>query len=233
MQDRYVGDIGDFVKYGLLRAIRGGRSLGVAWYLHPNDGPVGDGRHTAYLRNSHEWRHLDPDLFEALRELVPDRRSVANIQESGILGDAVFAADRLAVNDINIRDRECWRQQWFDRTRSQIGQCDLVFADPDNGLFPDARFDPRRRESTKRIPLFEAMGLADGRAAVIYHHNARHMGDHANEIRCWKYHLPYGTMAYYWRRLSNRTFFIINPDNYIRRRLHEFMDKWGDRGVLV
>ena len=49
MQDRYVGDIGDFVKYGLLRAIRGEKSLGVVWYLRPNDGPVGDGRHTAYL----------------------------------------------------------------------------------------------------------------------------------------------------------------------------------------
>ena len=155
MQDRYVGDIGDFVKYGLLRSIRGGMRLGVAWYLHPNDGPVGDGRHTGYLRDSDEWRHLDAELFDALGELIPDRRSVANIQESGILGDAVFAADRLAVDDdIRIRDRERWRQQWFDRTRSQLTECDLVFADPDNGLFPDARFNPRRRESAKRIPPY-------------------------------------------------------------------------------
>lgn len=29
MQDRYAGDIGDFVKYGLLRAIRGSRRLGL------------------------------------------------------------------------------------------------------------------------------------------------------------------------------------------------------------
>ena len=40
-------------------------------------------------------------------------------------------------------------------------------------------------------------------------------------------------MAYYWRRLSNRTFFIINPDDEMRRRLHEFVERWGDLGVLV
>ena len=35
MQDRYVGDIGDFVKYALLRVVTGESKLGVAWYLHP------------------------------------------------------------------------------------------------------------------------------------------------------------------------------------------------------
>ena len=33
MQDCYVGDVGDFVKYGLLRALSDGKRLGVAWYL--------------------------------------------------------------------------------------------------------------------------------------------------------------------------------------------------------
>ena len=119
MQDRYVGDVGDFVKYGLLRAIRGTKRLGVAWYLHPNAGPPGDGKYTAYLQDPDEWRHLDPDLFDALRELTPDRRSVANIQQSGILGDAAFAADGLAVADVKVRDRERWRHQWFDGIKRQ------------------------------------------------------------------------------------------------------------------
>lgn len=79
----------------------------------------------------------------------------------------------------------------------------------------------------------EAMRLAEGRSAVVYHHNARLKGGHINEILCWKNHLPKGTMAYFWRRVSNRTFFIINPDDEIRRRLHEFENRWGDRGELV
>ena len=44
MQNRYTGDIGDFVKYGLLRAISKGKKLGIAWYLHPDAGPSGDGK---------------------------------------------------------------------------------------------------------------------------------------------------------------------------------------------
>ena len=33
MRDRYVGDIGNFAKYGLLRMIGNGKRLGVARYL--------------------------------------------------------------------------------------------------------------------------------------------------------------------------------------------------------
>ena len=106
MQDRYVGDVGDFVKYALLRAIRGTKHLGVAWYLHPNAGPAGDGRHTAHLQNPDEWRHLDAELFDALRKLTDDRWSVANIQQSCILGDAAFADDRLVVAGVKARERQ-------------------------------------------------------------------------------------------------------------------------------
>ncbi|MXX34092.1 MAG: hypothetical protein F4106_08315 [Gemmatimonadetes bacterium] len=233
MQDRYVGDIGDFVKYRLLRKIRGDRELGVAWYLHPDGGPAGDGSHTAYLRDPDKWRQFDDDLFDVLGQLVPDRRSVANIQESGVLGEAVFADERLDIAKVPVPDREDWRHDWFDRTKRKLAKCDLVFADPDNGLFPTARFNPRRKESAKRIPLDEAIALAEGRAAVIYHHNTRFKGGHVNEILCWKHHLPSGTLAYYWPRVSNRTFFIINPDDDMRRRLHDFVGRPRDLGVLV
>ena len=233
MQDRYVGDIGDYVKYGLLRAIRGTRRLGVAWYLHPDAGPAGDGKHTAYLQHPDEWRHLDSELFDALKEVVHDRRSVAAIQESRILGDAVFALDRLDVAEVKLHDRERWRSRWFRRVRRQLTGCDLVFADPDNGLAPDARFKPTEVVNAKRIPLSEAMALAQGRTAVIYHHNTRYRGGHRAEVLCWKNQLPYGTLAYYWRRVSNRTFFVINPDGEIRRRLREFEKRWGDRGELL
>ena len=48
-----------------------------------------------------------------------------------------------------------------------------------------------------------------------------------------KNQLPDGTIAYYWRRVSNRTFFIINPDDEIRLRLREFVNRWDDRRLLV
>ena len=75
MQDQYVGDIGDFGKYGLLRYLTGMRDddasedalrLGVAWYLFP-DGGNNDGKFTDYLRNpkprDSKLRDCDPELY--------------------------------------------------------------------------------------------------------------------------------------------------------------------------
>ena len=72
MQNAYAGDIGDFAKYGLLRALCGERKLGVAWYLHPSQPRVqsgGDGRFTQYLLDAARWSALDPKLFAANQEL--------------------------------------------------------------------------------------------------------------------------------------------------------------------
>ncbi|MBR2655649.1 MAG: hypothetical protein IKD58_04010 [Loktanella sp.] len=44
MQDRYAGDVGDFVKPVLLGAISPERNLAVAWYQYPDEGHNGDGR---------------------------------------------------------------------------------------------------------------------------------------------------------------------------------------------
>ena len=234
MQDRYTGDIGDFVKYGLLRAIRGRKRLGVAWYLHPDGGPEGNGQHVAYLQQSARWRRLDPDLFDCLKRLVDaGDRSVGAVQAAGVLGGTAFAAEPLDIGRVPVRDRERWRREWFARVRSRLSNCDLVFADPDNGLFPDDRFRPTQRESARRMPLAEANALAAGRTAVIYHHNTRRQGGHAKEIRWWMDQLPGCTCAFHWRRWSNRTFFIVNADDEVERRLQRFVQRWGDHGQLL
>lgn len=52
MQNRYVGDIGDFGKLGLLRQLsKTGLSVGVNWYLTPDETHNGDGRHIGYLES--------------------------------------------------------------------------------------------------------------------------------------------------------------------------------------
>ena len=66
MQDRYAGDVGDFVKLGLLRALSPERRLGVAWYRFPDEDHNGDGRHISYLEQSDRFGALDPD-FEISR----------------------------------------------------------------------------------------------------------------------------------------------------------------------
>jgi len=50
VQDRYAGDVGDFGKYGLLRALcKDDLSLGVVWYLVPDEEGTGDGGHVGVL----------------------------------------------------------------------------------------------------------------------------------------------------------------------------------------
>jgi hypothetical protein len=91
MQDRYVGDAGDFAKYGLLRHLAGvcdrmsERSLGIIWYLVDDESHNRDGRHLAYLR-APALRDCDPDLRVILKQLLETgERSVSVIEQGGVL----------------------------------------------------------------------------------------------------------------------------------------------------
>jgi hypothetical protein len=66
---RYAGDMGDYLKLSMLRDLSPGYRLGMAW-LFPDEAHNGDGRHVDCLNRFHQWRHFDPDLFDALRAIV-------------------------------------------------------------------------------------------------------------------------------------------------------------------
>ena len=98
MQNQYVGDIGDFGKYGLLRALAGDPlRLGVVWYLFPYEPPKepgkGDGKFIDYLchptAKERKLIECDPFLYDKLHKIVIDEkdRRVVRVQEkeSGIL----------------------------------------------------------------------------------------------------------------------------------------------------
>jgi hypothetical protein len=94
MQSRYVGDIGDYLKLGILRALSPGYHLGVAWWLFPDETHNKDGRHIGYLNRPQQWRHFDPDLFDALRRIVlSTQRNVHTLEVAGVLPDATFASE--------------------------------------------------------------------------------------------------------------------------------------------
>ena len=76
MQNRYVGDIGDYLKLGILRALSPGFHLGIVWWLLPDEGHNRDGRHISYLNRPDQWRHFDPDLFDTLRGIVSPGREM-------------------------------------------------------------------------------------------------------------------------------------------------------------
>jgi hypothetical protein len=226
MQNRYTGDIGDFAKYALLRALGEGRKLGVAWYLYPNESHNTDGKHTGYLNQPDKWRNLDPELFDSLKAVVTSsQRNVHQIESSGLLEQARFSNELLAF-DGNPATRGKKRAAWFSKILSDLNDCDLVFADPDNGLCEDQKYSMASKNFWKRMPLSEVRALAAGRTAVIYHHNTRRAGGHAQEIQYWLDLLGPNAMALYWRHLSNRTFFIVHPTDEIRHRATKLEKKW-------
>ena len=232
MQNRYVGDIGDFGKYGLLRALCHDRRLGVAWYLYPDEGHNDDGGFVGYLREPDEWRRVDPELFDGMKEIVDSgHRCVESVEESGLLpGTARFAGETLRFRTRSNVEREKWRREWFERVECRLSTCDVVFADPDNGLCPDDNFGyARASKDWKRLPLCEALRLCDGgRPAVFYHHNNRD-GRHPEQIRRWKNQLPGRVHAFYGR---NRTFFVANADQRMVDALKEFAETWSAYGEL-
>jgi hypothetical protein len=130
MQNRCAGDVGDFGKYGLLRRLRGESpflSLGIVWYLVSDERHKQDRKHTRYLERDRErrFRACDPELYDALRGVVSDRREVAAVERSGVLGDAAFFS-----KPVDTSNREAWLR---DALNAVAGR-DLVFLDPDIGV---------------------------------------------------------------------------------------------------
>ena len=231
MQDRFVGDIGDFFKFGLLRAISPGYRVGVAWWLMPGEANS-DGNHVAYFDQAHKWRHLDPHLFDSLKKIVNEnRRQVASLEQAGLLPNARFAGQMLPV-DLPHLQRQIARHRWFEGVLATLRDTQLIFADPDNGLEP-ATFSPSSPVAGKSISMDEIQVLArGGRCVVVYHHQTRRKGGHQLEIQHWLERFrdaghadPVAVRA---ASYSPRAFFIVNPDRNIRLRAQEFCRRWGD-----
>jgi hypothetical protein len=231
MQDRYAGDVGDFVKLGLLRAIAPNHRLGVAWYRFTDEAHTNDGRHTGYLADTKRYRHLDPELFDHLRDVVVGSRTIASLLP--MLPTAISAHESVDMAHVHHHQRRDWRRDWFAGVQTQLVNCDVVFADPDNGIVDDV--DTRKGTLTygKQIPLAEALSLAEGRCAVIYHHNTRRAGGHDAEVDHWLAQIDRPALAVRAKAYSPRTFFAINPTPEIERRIHAFCARWEALKVSI
>jgi len=232
-QNRFTGDIGDFTKFGLLRALSKEQRLGVVWYLYPDENHNQNGRHIAYLDDPKHWRHLDPVLFDGIQEIVRSGfRDVRTIENSGLLGDATFFRKPLSFEG-NTESRTKQRAAWFREALSGLGDSRVIFADPDNGLCEDRIYQMESKPHWKRMPLSEAHVLTAGRTGIFYHHNSRWPGGHIKEIQHWMSLLGPDTIGLYWRRYSNRTFFIVHPRADIKYRVNEFAQLWAPHFELV
>src|ERR1035437_9216633 len=131
MRDRFIGDEGDFCKYGLLRALAGVQpketdelSLGIVWYRVPES-------RIKYLDDPKTFRGCDPPLFNVLTEVVKSNpRTIAGIQQTPIWPRGTVFFDKPAVRRVPSAEND----PWLDEAVEKVGKCDLVFLDPDTGL---------------------------------------------------------------------------------------------------
>ena len=230
VQNRYAGDIGDYVKFALLRALSPGRRIGVAWYLYPDESHNDDGRHIGYLNQPAIWRDLDPELFDSLT-LIRNQRTVAALEGAELLPEAVYFAEQPPGRETAPQFRYDARRNWFERAVATLEDCDLVFADPDNGLIDDGEHRRRQSKFGKQMPLVEAQAVSRGREAVIYHHNTRYPGGHDLEVKAWQKQLGGGTIAIRANAFSCRTFFVLNPSGETLARAARFADQWAGHRV--
>ena len=220
MQDRYAGDVGDFAKFGLLRALLAGpgRRPGVAWYYVPpgEDQPPGnDGRHTDYLARP-DFRRCDPDLHETLGKVVASgTREVAALGLHELLGPAAIGfAEPLPGRELHFRTRASTRKDWLQRADATLRGCDGVFLDPDNGI-ASRKVGLGDIDACKFAFLDEVALIAKDRLCVVYHHLCR-QGTHVEQIHARAAELAMHTRrnpslvtALRWRPYSPRAFFIL------------------------
>lgn len=168
MKHQYVGDISDYRKYALLRALSwgGANHIAVCWMLTPSDSSA-DGGKLAYLGQPDRYRQFDPQLFDILAHAAnePDRRRLQTIEESGTVPDATY------LNEL-LPDDAAGRAAFMDRCLSAFEHSDVVFFDPDNGL--ETSLPKGRKNSSKYLYLDEvARFYGSGKSMLIYQHFPR------------------------------------------------------------
>ena len=199
MQNRYVADVGDFGKYGLLRYLSGQTAcddlerltLGLVWYMHHDErhgvdktAVNRDGKHTGYLVRTpdddrKEFRECDIDLWEKLRDLLfRDARCVHCAREMGILpDDTAFYDAQLYYLEGQTKAakeaRKATREHWFQGAKMATEGADLVCVDPDNGIAPTDK-GMYVKDGPKHVYMPDLQTLWDrGQSLVIYQHVGR------------------------------------------------------------
>lgn len=110
MKNQYVGDIGDYGKYSLLRAFAESEvKIGVNWYLTDDDGS-NDGKFKDYLDKG-VLREYSPETFDSLKELISSgKTTVQDVEDSNILPQAKFFSDPMHFKgspEERTEEREC------------------------------------------------------------------------------------------------------------------------------
>lgn len=249
MQDRYVGDVGDFGKFGLLRHLLLGQdnliSPGVVWYYYaPHDEDNNDGCHTNFHTNT-VLTSCDPKLAEALQHISTTRRCVAALEDSQILPaqtryfreDTNFYAAFPDQTQKNKIARQAARDRWLKQALQAVQGCQMIFLDPDNGLEIASCSRKSQKKAGKFAFLDEIRAFKDRSPVVIVYHHLNMGSPHELQIEKGVARLvdtfqrEISVFSLRFRPYSPRAFFILcssNTDEDVARRLINFQHgPWG------
>jgi hypothetical protein len=237
MQRRYTGDVGDFGKYGLLRALCVGDpqlSLGVNWYLvDAEELHNADGKHSTYLNDTPasrlRYRRCDERLYEALQKIRPlgedgvrrlDQLCVSLVQEGHVFPKVTKFYDAplpVAIGRTTGEQRQAQserRRQWHRIALEAMSGVDVVFVDPDNGLL--RKGDPVHGVRGHKYASLDEISdyVGRGQSVVAYHHMGRQLS-HAEQIQFWLDQIArdlktgISPWGLHYKRGTGRCYFVI------------------------
>lgn len=240
MQNRYVGDIGDYGKYGLLRAlIPESYRLGVVWYLVQDENHLSDGRYIDYLAKL-KFIDCDKELFSALKKIVVSgNRTISNIEKANILPSRTVYYNRyLSYDGINAncsagRDKRLFRRKhWLDGALEAVKYCDAIFLDPDNGLETPS-VNKHLCKAIKYVYYDEVQKFLSATGTLIIYHHLGRQGDHKTQIIERTNMLKqltghsYKIISLRFRPYSARAYFVLTSQEEIADRVKQFVkSRW-------
>lgn len=235
MKNQYVGDIGDYGKYGLLKylALRD-INIGVNWYLTEND-DSNDGKHIAYLKNEKE-RVYDSEVYDLLKRIAGNKyKSVKMIEEARIIPNALFYDDILNTTDFPYEKRKAIRLDWHAKAMKALSPVQLIFADPDNGTIGTK--SSTSKDAEKYTTLEELVDYYNrGQDVVFYCQRARRTDDQwtnkKNELKVVLADVKIAVLTF--KRGTQRSYiFGIHPERYAKynQLIEGFINThWGTVG---
>ena len=233
MQDRYVGDIGDFANNGLLRVLCGtpqnpvpGMKLGIIWYRNESEGKYGNA--IGYLNpsnyNHQTYQECDPDLYSELQKLVGwsmERNEQRRIEDI-IYGRILPRGTQHYGMPLPRSATTTSRRQWFNEAMAGTAESDVIFLNPDTGIHWEGQ---SKLQYVHPWEMQELLGKERGKILVIYQH-AQRTDWVANNARMLRGH-PLAVQHLWvctWLSVSKRGYFIAARTEDQRERIEERLE---------